>query len=115
MAVLLTNFPAPIFAYHPSGAPAGSIDSYQAFGIGGAGQTLPAPGAYDGGGVDELGVYLPAIGAFAYRPTGSAGAYDAIDYIGPPGGSAWPSPPRPTTAGSATPRSASTSRPWPRS
>jgi uncharacterized delta-60 repeat protein len=85
LAVLLPNFAAPIFAYRPSGAVAGSPDVLEAFGIAGAGQTLPAPGAYDGAGIDELGVYLPSIGAIAYRTVSTTGFQDNIDYIGPKG------------------------------
>ena len=43
LAVLLTNFAYPIFAYHPSGAADGSPDALTAYGIPGAGQTLPGP------------------------------------------------------------------------
>jgi uncharacterized delta-60 repeat protein len=95
-AVLLTNLDAPVFAYQPSSTSSGSLATFDAIGIPGAGQTLPAPGAYDGAGIDELGVYLPSIGAFAIKPfndTSDNGAGDVIEYIGPTGvGNAIPAP-----------------------
>ena len=36
-------------------------------------------------GIDELGVYLPSLGAFAYRPAGTTGAEDKIIPFGIPG------------------------------
>ena len=70
------------------------------FGTAGAGQTLPASGAYDGLGIDELAAYFPAIGAFGVRPYGTSGAADEIDYIGMPGaGKSLPAPADYTGAG----------------
>ncbi len=50
------------FAYTPSSGVIGPIIH---FGPAGAGQTLPASGAYGGEGIDELGIYIPAFGEFA--------------------------------------------------
>ncbi len=82
-AVLLPNLtPFPVFAYRPS---SGGADVLEPYGTPGAGQTLPAPGAYDGSGIDELGVYLPAAGVIAYRPYGTTGPEDRFIPIGPKG------------------------------
>jgi uncharacterized delta-60 repeat protein len=89
-AILLEDYAAPIFAYAPS---SGGDPVFEAFGIPGVGLTLPAPGAYNGSGIDELGVYLPSIGAFGIRPYGTSGAQDEIDYIGQIGaGGSLPAP-----------------------
>ena len=64
-AILLTD--QSIFAAQYFAGPGGSGTITQ-FGSDGAGNTIPAPGAFDGGGVDEVGVYLPLLGDFAYRP-----------------------------------------------
>ncbi len=97
-AVLLPNLPYPVFAYHPS---TGGDDVLVPFGTPGAGQTLPAPGAYDGSGIDELGVYLPAAGGFGIRPYGTTGPQDRFIPIGPQGlGLAIPAPADYTGSGS---------------
>jgi uncharacterized delta-60 repeat protein len=64
-AVLITD--NSIFAAQFPGGNTGAGDIVQ-FGAPGAGNTLPAPGAYDGGGTDELAVYLTQLGVFAIRP-----------------------------------------------
>ena len=79
-AVLLTNFDTPYFVYRPSG---GGLDVPQFFGTPGPDATIPAPGAYAGFGIDELGVYLPTYGAFAIRSYDGYG--DQIISIGTPG------------------------------
>ncbi len=86
-AILLTA--QAIFAAQASGE--GSTGEFVQFGTAGAGNTIPAPGAYNGGGVSELGVYLPALGAFAVRPFD--GSKDVITPFGTPGlGNSIPTP-----------------------
>jgi len=46
----------------------------------GAGGSIPAPGDYDGDGKADAAVYLPAFGAFAYRP--SSGGPDVVRQFG---------------------------------
>src|SRR6185437_1653164 len=61
------------------------------FGIAGPGQSIPAPGDYDGSGKTELAVYMPSLGAFAYRPAN--GGPDVIQAFGLPGqGQTLPAP-----------------------
>jgi uncharacterized delta-60 repeat protein len=89
-AIFLEDYAAPVFAYGPS---SGGANVFEAFGIPGDGQSLPAPGAYDGSGIDELAAYFPSIGAFGIRPYGTSGAQDEIDYIGLTGaGNSLPAP-----------------------
>jgi uncharacterized delta-60 repeat protein len=96
-AIFLEDYDAPVFAYGPS---SGGANVFEAFGIPGAGQSLPAPGAYDGSGIDELAAYFPSIGAFGIRPYGTSGAQDEIDYIGITGaGNSLPAPANYTGAG----------------
>jgi uncharacterized delta-60 repeat protein len=101
LAVELTNTAVPVVAYQT--ASQATPANFVGIGIPGAGQTLPAPGAYDGGGIDEVGVYLPSFGAFAVKPfndPSTNGAGDYIDYIGPTGaGKAIPAPADYTGAG----------------
>jgi uncharacterized delta-60 repeat protein len=79
-AVLITD--QSIFAAQFPGGNTGAGEVVQ-FGIPGAPSTLPAPGAYDGQGIDELAVYLPQLGAFAIRPY--SGGKDEIIPFGTPG------------------------------
>ena len=46
------------------------------FGIPGAGQSIPAPGDYDGDGKADVAAYLPGLGVLAYRP--SSGGADVL-------------------------------------
>ena len=50
------------------------------FGIVSTGQSIPAPGDYDGSGLTGLGVYLPALSNFAYQPGG--GGPDVVQQFG---------------------------------
>ncbi len=52
------------------------------FGTPGADNSIPVPADYDGAGHDEIAVYLPALGAFAYRPAGTHGEADVIALFG---------------------------------
>jgi hypothetical protein len=84
LAVELTNLAVPVVANQTASQASTTAANLAAIGIPGTGQTLPAPGAYDGGGIDEVGVYLPSLGAFAVKPFNDAsttGAGDYIDYI----------------------------------
>ncbi len=76
------------FLYQPSsGGPAVAVP----FGIGGAGQTLPAPGDYTGAGHTEIAAYIPSLGAYAIRPAG--GGPDVVVPFGLPGvGQSLPAP-----------------------
>ena len=38
------------------------------FGMDGQGNSIPAPGDYDGSGKTEVAAYLPSLGEFVYRP-----------------------------------------------
>jgi hypothetical protein len=81
LAVYLPTLGA--FAYRPAGT-TGAEDKIIAFGIPGAGNSIPVPGNYDDPGAEtELGVYLPSLGAFAYRSAGPTG--DHIIGFGIPG------------------------------
>jgi uncharacterized delta-60 repeat protein len=86
-AILIT--PQSIFAAGFSGG--SSPGEITQFGTSVIGNTLPAPGAYDGAGISELAVYLPQLGAFAVRPyTGGPDVYTAF---GTPGvGNSLPAP-----------------------
>ncbi len=53
------------------------------FGQRGRGQTIPAPGDYDGDGKTDVAAYLPACGLFAVRP--SSGGADRLGSFGPAG------------------------------
>ncbi len=80
-----------VFAYAASGG-GGTL-----FPIGPPGfdQTLPAPGAYDGGGVDEPAVYLPALGEFViHSATITQGGSTTIRVVpfGLPGFNSLPAP-----------------------
>ncbi len=52
--------------------PYGGSDILIPFGMPGVGNSIPAPGDYNGPSLTELGVYLPNAGFFVYRPSGSS-------------------------------------------
>ena len=91
-AVLITSptpfNPLPTFTFQSNG---GGKGPSTAIGDPGAPFTLPAPGAYDGGGITEVAVYRPGSGTFDVKPYN--GGPDVITAFGTPGlGNALPAP-----------------------
>ncbi len=74
-AVYLTS--SGTFAYRSSGGGINNMsDVLMQFGTAGPGGSIPAPGDYDGDGLTDVAVYIPAQGIFAVHPSGGANYYD---------------------------------------